>query len=272
MRAALLLLAGCVRTPPHADWNGRVTVENGWRVASPPTPPCDWQGEALVRDGTVLWGELPDRFEGPCPTGGERSRLVTVDIVGRDGPFVSTVLRARGPIPVPRDDDRASTTMVSGAEGDPSATPPPPAASTVAGPAAPVDDGAPLSLAALQAAAPDELQGFAFRPRDLASLAVPLDPAGALPPDARFWEHDVAVPPLASGTSTCVTWDLRTGRPARLVDYDAKHAPARWRRATRRAARAGFPALSPGAFVVGDGHVAFCVPEAGGEMRWVRVR
>ncbi len=133
MRGALwLLLVGCARTPPHAAWTGSVSVEAGWRVASPPQAPCDWQAEALVSGEALLWGEVPDRFKGPCPTG-TGSRLVTVDIVGRDGPFVSTVLRARGPLPALRGSDVAPAQKVPGAEGEPSATPPPPAASTVMG-------------------------------------------------------------------------------------------------------------------------------------------
>ncbi len=104
-------------------------------------------------------------------------------------------------------------------------------------------------------------------------MAEPLDPAGTLPPDARLWAHDVVAPPLDGTVTTCRTWDLRTGRPARLVDYDAKHAAARWRQATRKAARARLPAPTPGSFVVQDGHVAFCLPDAGdGTLRWVRAR
>ncbi len=216
----VLLAGGCARTPPHEAWTGVVSVESGWRLASPPAVPCDWQGEALVRGGSVLWGELPDGDEGPCPTGSKHARLVTVDRLGQDGPFLSTVVRARGPVPALSDDTTAAL----------------------------------LEVAATRVGAPGTLSPEA-------------------PVDARFWERDVRTPSRAPGTATCVTWDLRTGRPARLVDYDAKNAPARWRRATRKAARAHLPALEPGAFVVGDGHVAFCVPHGtDGALAWVRVR
>lgn len=216
----VLLAGGCARTPPHEAWTGVVSVESGWRLASLPAVPCDWQGEALVRGGAVLWGELPDRAEGPCPTGSEHVRMVTVDRLGQDGPFLSTVVRARGPEPARSSEGPAPLL-----------------------PAAATGDRAPGTL------------------------------SPAAPVDAPFWERVVRTPSRAPGTTTCVTWDLRTGRPARLVDYDAKNAPARWRRATRKAARAHLPAPDPGAFVVGDGHVAFCVPQGtDGTLAWVRVR
>lgn len=57
-------------------------------------------------------------------------------------------------------------------------------------------------------------------------------------------------------TVRCVTYDLRTGEPATLEQYDPRHAERRWEKARKRVP-AGAVVLRD-AFVVGDGHVRFC--------------
>lgn len=62
-------------------------------------------------------------------------------------------------------------------------------------------------------------------------------------------------------SAECVTWNLSTGQPATLTEYDEKHAAKRWLAA--QVALAGSPwegyLLIPDAFLVVDGgHVAVC--------------
>lgn len=67
--------------------------------------------------------------------------------------------------------------------------------------------------------------------------------------------------------AACVTWNLTTGKPATLTEYDEKHAAKRWLAA--RVALAASPwegyLLVPDAFlVVEGGHVAVCAYPPGG--------
>lgn len=60
-------------------------------------------------------------------------------------------------------------------------------------------------------------------------------------------------------TVQCVTWNLETGQPATLSDYDDRYAEARWRRAQAKHARTETPGtLSADSFLVDNGHVLFC--------------
>jgi hypothetical protein len=75
-------------------------------------------------------------------------------------------------------------------------------------------------------------------------------------------------------TVRCVTWDLRTRVPTTLEAYDEKHAE--WRRKKLDRIVTGDPSLAgwviePQAFLVRDGHVAFCAVK-GDEVREVAVR
>jgi hypothetical protein len=80
----------------------------------------------------------------------------------------------------------------------------------------------------------------------------------------------------ASGawTRRCVTWDLRTRAPATLLDWDERRAPRRLAELATAKLRdpslAGWT-LSPEAFLVRDGHVAFCAMR-GTEIREVVVK
>jgi hypothetical protein len=67
-------------------------------------------------------------------------------------------------------------------------------------------------------------------------------------------------------TAECLTVDVRTGARAVLEDVDGERAAARW-----DAARAkGGAGVRRDAFVVRDGHVAFCVG-AGDARTWIEV-
>jgi hypothetical protein len=201
-------LAGCAGTPTQPPVPVPVEVRSGWRgeFGGPQERrPCDWHGEVLLVDGQALWGELPD-VSVPCglPSLGV-PRGVQVDVVGRDGPYLSTVMRVDGPPPLRARDPRA----------------------------------------------------------DL--LAREVD---TVPPWART--PDLALAP--SGHPRCRTWDVRTGLPVSLAAYDAARAERRWTRALRATGeQAPLRGLDPGGFVVGDGHVRFCLRDGDG-IAWLRVR
>jgi hypothetical protein len=118
---------------------------------------CSWEAESLAFDQLDLWTATPPDEENWCRAPGESSR--TVDILGRDGPYLSVRLTEWSCCP----------------------------------------------------------------------------------------DH---------ATARCVTYDLRTGQPATLEQYDEKHAARRWERA-RAKVPAGY-VLTADAFVVGDRHVRFC--------------
>jgi hypothetical protein len=62
-------------------------------------------------------------------------------------------------------------------------------------------------------------------------------------------------------TTECLTVDVRTGARATLEDIDPERAAERWDRARGRGARRD-------AFVLRDGHVAFCLV-SGDALEWV---
>lgn len=59
-----------------------------------------------------------------------------------------------------------------------------------------------------------------------------------------------------TSSQRCVTWDLRTGEPATLEQYDPKWAARRWEKVQAKVPE-GWQVF-PDAFAVGDGHVRFC--------------
>ena len=65
----------------------------------------------------------------------------------------------------------------------------------------------------------------------------------------------------------CFTMDMRTGAAITLEEYDSRRAERRWEQAQKSAV----PGLDRGAFVVGDGHVRFCVVH-GPDVAFVPVR
>jgi hypothetical protein len=209
-RAAVcaLGLTACAGTPLQPPLAVPVEVRSGWRgeFGGPQERrPCDWQGEVLLVGGEPLWGELPEPSV-PCglPAPGA-PRGVQVDVVGRDGPYVSTVLRVEGTPPERAPDPRVEV------------------------------------------------------------LARDVD---GVPPWART--PDLALAP--SGGVACRTWDVRTGLPVSLAAYDAGRAARRWARALRTTGEdAPARGLDPGGFVVGDGHVRFCLRD-GDTITWLRVR
>jgi hypothetical protein len=69
-------------------------------------------------------------------------------------------------------------------------------------------------------------------------------------------------------TARCGTLDVRDGHWATLDEYDDRHAAKRWDKAREKAP--DLP-LDRDAFVVGDGHVRFCVVQDGGLVQ-VQVR
>ncbi len=72
----------------------------------------------------------------------------------------------------------------------------------------------------------------------------------------------------------CFTWNLDAGRAGTLEEYDAELAARRWKWGQRRWARRGpdgAPPLQKDSFVVGKGHVSFCVLD-GDELVLVPVR
>lgn len=95
----LLALLACAHTPPHAPVPGQVRVESGFREDfRPDRKRCRWEGEALLYDGKLLLGELPEAEEGACP----EDRSLFLDLEGQDGPFVSVVVREQtGGAPAP---------------------------------------------------------------------------------------------------------------------------------------------------------------------------
>lgn len=94
MVMALLSLA-CTRTPPHDPVVGTWAVtpvarrELTWDGVY-----CAWESEDLTFEGMILSSAPPPDLEdgvlneGWCEVGGESARLV--DVVGQDGPFLST--------------------------------------------------------------------------------------------------------------------------------------------------------------------------------------
>lgn len=68
------------------------------------------------------------------------------------------------------------------------------------------------------------------------------------------------------GRPACQTWDVEQGRPVTLAEYDDKLAERRLARAARLHARRRLPGtLDANAFVVRDGHVAFCLFDESGK-------
>lgn len=80
--------------------------------------------------------------------------------------------------------------------------------------------------------------------------------------------HEEACCPEATSVR-CVTWDLTTGEPATLAQYDPRWAERRWEKAQAKVP-AGWE-IFPDAFAVGDGHVRFCAFR-GEEVRLVPVK
>lgn len=67
--------------------------------------------------------------------------------------------------------------------------------------------------------------------------------------------------------STCVTWNLSTGKPATLMEYDERRAEKRWQKAQDIATAPAYAGLTiaEDTFVVKPGgHVAFCAAPHGG--------
>lgn len=68
-----------------------------------------------------------------------------------------------------------------------------------------------------------------------------------------------------AGRESCRTWDVELGRPVTLAEYDARNAEKRLARAARVHTRRRLPGtLEADAFVVRDGHVAFCLFDEAG--------
>lgn len=95
---AALLLAGCVHTPPHAAvpgaWRRTVARREQMRVDG---RWCAWESEALSWDERTLWSVAPPEDDNWCAVPGESARWF--DVVGQDGPFLSTRLQDDGCCP-----------------------------------------------------------------------------------------------------------------------------------------------------------------------------
>jgi hypothetical protein len=80
--------------------------------------------------------------------------------------------------------------------------------------------------------------------------------------------------PSGHDQTTCATWNLSTGAPATLEEYDTEHAAERWSAAQGRLAAEhpeGGWSIDRAAFLVGKGHVSFCA-RRGADLALVTVR
>lgn len=92
-RAALVLggVAGCLHTPPHEPLPGALTHEvERVDLLTRDGAPCLWESEQLRFAGADVWTHSPPVEEGWCADGVEQAWMV--ELLGRDGPFLSTLL------------------------------------------------------------------------------------------------------------------------------------------------------------------------------------
>lgn len=84
-------VVGCLHTPPHEPFPGEITRDvERVDVSTRDGAPCLWESEQLRVAGADLWTHAPPVEEGWCPDGAEQAWMV--EILGRDGPFLSTLL------------------------------------------------------------------------------------------------------------------------------------------------------------------------------------
>lgn len=93
------LLVACVHTPPHEAVPGAPTVAFARREQMTRDGAwCAWEAESLSFDGRPLWvADAPGEESWCRAPGGEASRVV--DVLGRDGPFLSVRLTEWGCCP-----------------------------------------------------------------------------------------------------------------------------------------------------------------------------
>lgn len=94
-----LVLAACVRTPPHPDWPEAVTVRAELReqVVDETGRGCSWEEESLWVGDRRLVGESPPDSEDWCREPSAHWR--TLDVVAQDGAFVSIVTESSSGAP-----------------------------------------------------------------------------------------------------------------------------------------------------------------------------
>lgn len=84
----LLLLVGCVHTPPHPAFVGTWEKVYARFEEVRGVEYCVWESESLQAGGRMLWGLAPPETEQNwCRASGERAAWF--DVVGEDGAFLS---------------------------------------------------------------------------------------------------------------------------------------------------------------------------------------
>lgn len=107
LAAPLLGVASCLHTPPQPPFPGEVTREvERVDVLTRDGAPCLWESEQLRIAGADVWTRPPPVEEGWCVDGAEQAWMV--EILGRDGPFLSTLL-VEADLLVPRREARCVT-------------------------------------------------------------------------------------------------------------------------------------------------------------------
>lgn len=103
----ILFLLACVHTPPHdapaGAWKKEFVRREEMRRSG---DYCAWEAESLTYGGAPVWSAEPPLGENWCGTPAEQSRMF--DVVGQDGPFLSTRTTESGCCP-----DRSVTACVT---------------------------------------------------------------------------------------------------------------------------------------------------------------